>query len=78
MKKLHLNDTQLFKEVSSVSGPTIAIESLISAFNNYNIYSSCPWNWNTNLIDAFNWSDTIQKKVYWRDIYLEIPWWVKL
>lgn len=69
-----INDTKLFKEVSSVIGKVAALEELTKAYREYVSNKEHPvFDWSKPLIEAFEWESTPQGDIFWDDVYMEIP-----
>ncbi len=69
--KTLINNTKLFKEVSSVIGKVAALEELTRAYREYTTkyrdYAGA-WHWEEPLINAFIWDYTPQGGDYWTEI----------
>lgn len=66
-KKLHINDTVLFKQVASVLGKGKALEELTRAYRGSAFKSR--WDWDSGLRHAFGWGATPQGDKYWLEVY---------
>ncbi len=69
--KTLINNTVLFKEVSSVIGKVAALEELTRAYKGYSTdYKGVgwKWDWSARLVHAFAWEATPQGNEYWDNI----------
>lgn len=68
--KFNITNSKLFKEVSSVIGKVAALEELTKAYREYIPTSEYPcFNWQEDLLDAFEWQGTPQGDDYWDKVY---------
>lgn len=68
--KFNITNSKLFKEVSSVIGKVAALEELTKAYREYIPTSDYPFfNWQEELIEAFEWERTPQGDAHWDEIY---------
>tara|TARA_R100000951_G_scaffold113617_2_gene116005 strand:- start:729 stop:998 length:270 start_codon:yes stop_codon:yes gene_type:complete len=68
--KLNITDSKLFKEVSSVIGKVAALEELTLAYRKYVPTLDFPFfDWQEELLEAFEWEGTPQDADYWDEIY---------
>ncbi len=66
-----INNTVLFKEVSSVIGKVAALEELTRAYREYSIDHKgvrWEWGWDDCLVNAFTWKYTPQGRDFWDNI----------
>lgn len=71
--KLNITESKLFLEVSSVIGKVVALEELTKAYREYVPTSDYPFfNWQEELIEAFEWERTPQGDAHWDEIYQEV------
>lgn len=71
--KLNMTESKLFKEVSDVIGKVAALEGLTKAYREYVPTSDYPvFNWQEEIVEAFEWEMTPQGDSYWEDIEREL------
>lgn len=71
--KPFITDSKLFKDVSSSIGKVDALKELIKAYKGYTPSREFPcFNWNEELLDAFEWENTPQGDSYWEMVYVNI------
>tara|TARA_R100000541_G_C1897352_1_gene83952 strand:+ start:16863 stop:17120 length:258 start_codon:yes stop_codon:yes gene_type:complete len=66
--KALINNTALFKEVSSVIGKVAALEELTKAYRGYEVDKGWSWDWDDCLVNAFVWVYTPQGQKFWNNI----------
>lgn len=66
--KTLINNTALFKEVSSVIGKVAALEELTKAYREYNTESGWKLNWDDPLAEGFVCKITPQGWDFWNSI----------